>query len=493
MLSSCGGEGDSAEGSEEGGGTLSLGSVTPLSSFEPWQASWAQQSVYLQPVYDTLLRADPEGEIVEGLATDWEWDESRTELTLTLRDGVTFSDGSELTAEVAAESLERFRDGTSENSSFLAGISEVEATDDLTLVVTLEEPDPTLLVYLTQNAGLVGAESMWDAEDAQTNPVGTGPYELDAGATVVGSTYVYTARDDYWDPESVHYDEIRISLYGDATSLMNAVQGGQVDATATQTPTQIPEAEAAGFTANTVEINWAGFLLVDRDGEVNPALEDVRVRQAINHALDRESLVEAIADGYGTPTTQIIGPDSGAYDAELDERYPHDTELAMELLAEAGYEDGFTLTMPSNDFVPESEFAIYAEQLGTVGIDVEWETTGDDLFGQMLGGTWAAFPFQLQADPTAWQTAQLSVLPGATWNPFGTEDEEVATLAEQMRTSELEESEQFGQELNEYLVEEAWFAPVYRPEAAFLTNDETQVELQVGNVYPYLWNIKPAS
>lgn len=472
---------------------LRLGVVTQLSSFAPWEASWANQSPYLQAVYDTLLRTDADGTVVPGLATEWSWDDSRTALTLTLRDGVEFSDGTALTAQVAADNLTRFRDGTSENAAFLSGMTAAEAPDDTTLVVTLEAPDPALPVYLSQNAGLVGAPAMFDAEDAQTSPIGSGPYTLDAGESVVGSKYVFDANPDYWDDESVHYDGIEMTVYGDPTALMNAVKGGQVDAANTQSPTQGAEAEAAGFTVQNYEQNWAGFLLSDRDGAVNEAIADVRVRQAFNHALDREGLLEALAGGLGSTTTQVFSPNSAAYDAELDDRYPYDPEKAKELLAEAGYPDGFTLTMPSNDFVPEAEFAIYAEQLGAVGIDVEWESTGDDLFGRMLGGDWAVFSFMLQIDPTPWQTIQFSMLPDSTWNVFDAADSTVLELAETVRTAEGTEADAAAKALNEHIVEQAWYAPIYRPYSAFLTNAGTDAVLQSDNAVPYLWNITPAN
>jgi len=488
-LSACSGN----SGSEDTPTTLRLGAVTPLTSFAPWQASWANQSPYLQPVYDTLLRADAAGEIGPGLATEWEWSDDRTQLTLELRDDVTFSDDSALTAEVVAGAIERFRDGTSENAPFFAGVTEAEAVDDDTVVISLSAPDPSFLVYLTQNAGLVGAEAMWDSADAQTTPIGSGPYILDEGATVVGSSYVYTAREDYWDAESVHYDEIIVSYYSDATSLMNAVKAGQVDASPSQSAQQIPEAEAAGYTSQFTESDWNGFLLVDREGTENPALGDVRVRQAINHALDREGLIQALSGGVGTATTQIFNSQTAAFDPALDDRYPYDVEKAKELLAEAGYPDGFTLTMPSTDFVPEANFALLAEQFAAVGITVEWERAGEDLFPRMLGGSWSAFTFVLQADPTAFQTAQLSLTPTATWNPFQVDDPQIVEYVEAMRVATPEEAEVIGRDLNEYVVEQAWFAPILRTQTAFFTNAATEVDLQVGNAYPYLWNIRPAS
>ncbi|MFJ2620972.1 ABC transporter substrate-binding protein [Glutamicibacter sp. NPDC087344] len=491
-LAGCSGSGNATTSDSETPSELRLGVVTQLTSFAPWEASWANQSPYLQAVYDTLLRTEPDGTIVEGLATEWTWDETRTQLTLKLRDSVTFTDGTPLTADVAAENLTRFRDGTSENASFLAGMKSAEATDETTLVITLNAPDPALPVYLSQNAGLVGAPAMFDSVDAQTTPVGSGPYSLDVDETVVGSKYVFDRNPEYWDPENTHYDEIEMTVYGDPTALMNAVKGGQVDAANAQSPTQGPEAEAAGFTVENYEQNWTGFLLSDHDGKVNKALGDVRVRQAINYALDREGLVQALAGGLGTTTTQVFSPSTAAYDPALDNRYPHDVAKAKELLADAGYPDGFTLTMPSNDFVPESEFAIYAEQLGSVGITVEWEPTGDDLFGRVLGGDWAAFNFLLQLDPTPWQTVQFSMLPESVWNVFHGADDTVAKLAEVIRTTEGAEADTAAKELNAYIVEQAWYAPVYRPYSAFMTNASTQAKVQSDNAVPYLWNIQPA-
>jgi peptide/nickel transport system substrate-binding protein len=486
--------GCSAQSSAESASpTLRLGVVTQLTSYAPWEAGWSNESPYLQAVYDTLLRAEPDGTITAGLATEWEWDESKTVLTLTLRDDVTFTDGEPLTAQVAADNLTRLRDGTSAAAPYLAGMTSVSAPDDTTLVITLNAPDPALTVYLTQNVGLVGSPAMFDSPDAKTAPIGSGPYVLDADETVVGSTYVYEANEEYWDPESVHYDTVEITFYGDPTALMNAVKGGQVDATALQVASQIPEAESAGFSAQTTEQSWTGFILADREGKINPAIGDVRVRQAINYALDRDALLKAIDAGLGTVTTQVFAENSTAYAEELDGAYPYDPDKAEELLAEAGYSDGITLTMPSNNFVPESVFAIYKEQLAAVGITVEWEQTGDDLFGRMLGGEWAAFPFQLGTMPTSWQTIQISMLPESVFNTSHVADPMVIELASTVRSADEEEAAAAALELNQYVGDQAWYAPLYRPSSAFITNATTDATLQVDNAVPYLWNIQPAN
>jgi peptide/nickel transport system substrate-binding protein len=473
--------------------TLHLGAVTALSSFAPWQSGWANQSPYLQAVYDTILQASPSGKVEPDLATAWKWNGTRTTLTLTLRKHVVFSNGTPLNAAAVAESLTHFKNGTSENSPYLAGMVSATATNSTTVVVKLKAADPAFAWYLTQNPGLVGAPAMYHSSNAQTTPIGSGPYVLDAAKTVVGSKWVFDAKKHYWDPTSVHYSQIVITAYGDATSLLDALKGGQIDAAPAQTPTQVPEAEAAGYKTQFAKGAWTGFILADRKGTLNPALGDVRVRQAINYALDRKGLVKALADGYGTPTTQVFGVSSGAYVTALDNRYPYDVAKAKKLLAEAGYPHGFTLAMPSSSFVPEAQYAIQASALAAVGITVDWQPTGADLFGRMLSGSWAAFPFILGPDPSPWLTAQNSLLPGATWNPFHVDDPKIVAYTEQLRTAKGAAANTIAKKLNTYVVNQAWFAPMYLLQSAFFTAKGTNVVLQSDNAYPYLRNITPAS
>ncbi|RZI85261.1 MAG: peptide ABC transporter substrate-binding protein, partial [Microbacterium sp.] len=410
--------GTTGSGGDEEGDTLRLGVVTPVSSFAAWQARWANESPYMQAVYDSLLTASPENEIEANLATKWEYNDDNTELTLTLRDDVTFSDGSALTAEDAAASLLGFRDGGASDSTVLASVTDATAVDATTLKITLAEPNPALLTYLTQNAGLVAPAELAGDDAAATKPVGSGPYVLDTDATVVGSSYVFTKNEDYWNPDRQHYDELVLSVYTDPTALLNAVQGKQVDVTTALDLTTVPQMEAAGYTSYPVDLNWAGFLLSDREGTVTPALGDVKVRQAINYALDRDALSDAIGGGYGTPTAQIFPTFSPSYDESLDALYAYDPEKARDLLAEAGYADGFEVTMPRGVF-PAASFTLLGDQLAQVGITVNWDDVQlNDYISNLVGGKYPMSFFQLQQDPSDWQLAQFQIAPTSTWNTF---------------------------------------------------------------------------
>ena len=184
------------------------------------------------------------------------------------------------------------------------------------------------------------------ASDEQTKPVGSGPYVLDTAKTVVGSKYVYTKNADYWAPDSVYYDNLVITVLADKQTQVNAIKGGQVTGLNVIDQTTLKEIEGAGFGIFPHELDWTGLMLMDHAGSVNEAIGKVEVRQAINHAIDRDAMLQAVAQGHGTVTGQVFPETSPGYDAALDEAYPFDPEKAKELLADAGYPDGFELDMP---------------------------------------------------------------------------------------------------------------------------------------------------
>ena len=160
-----------------GGGsdTLTLGAIVPATTQSAADARWANESPYMQAVYDTLVHLSPTGEPEPWLATEWSYNDDNTVLTLTLRDDVKFTDGSPFNADVAAQNIQRFKDGTSPNASYFANVEDAKALDATTVVITLTQPDPALLNYLTQNGGLVESPKPFDAADEKTNPVGSGP------------------------------------------------------------------------------------------------------------------------------------------------------------------------------------------------------------------------------------------------------------------------------------------------------------------------------
>ncbi|HXH33579.1 MAG TPA: ABC transporter substrate-binding protein [Plantibacter sp.] len=493
-LSGCSGSGSSSTGpAASGDGTLTIGTIVASTTFAADKAPWANESPYMQAVYDTLLHAEPDGTVVPWLATEWSYNDDNTVLTMKLRDDVQFSDGTMFDADAAAQNLVRFRDGTSPQKAYLATLADAKAVDATTLEITLSAPNPSLLAFLTQNPGLQQAPSSFGSETEQTNPVGSGPYLFDPKTTVVGSTYVFTKNPDYWAPEQQHYAKVVMNVYTTPTAVINAIKGGQINGAPLSDNSTITQAEASGFTANGQQLNFFGLLLFDRAGTNTAALGDVRVRQAINYAFDREAMLKAVGQGYGDVTSSIFSPDSTGYVKDLDEHYAYDPEKAKDLLSEAGYGAGdITLTMPQSSGFTPATYALVQQYLGDVGITVENVNVAPTSFlGDLLAAKYASSVMQLKAAPTSWETMTLDLLPTAGWNPFRTDDPKVAELGTVIQSGSEEDAAKAAQELNEYIVDQAWFAPWYRPQQTYATDATTTVETQTGNAYPYLWNFTP--
>jgi peptide/nickel transport system substrate-binding protein len=476
-----------------GADEIVIGQFLAQATFDTTQAEWGNRALYYQAVYDTLLVGTSDGTIEPSLASAFEYNEDNTELTLTIRDGVTFTDGTEVTADVVAENLTRFQNGGGAYAGDLANVTAIEATDAGTVVLTLSAPDPALTSYLSREAGLISAPSTFDAEDAATNPVGSGPYILNLEESVTGTSLVFDKNPDYWNPDVQHYDKVTMSIITDPTAMVNAIQAGEVDAAVLSDNNNLDQVEGAGFEIQASELNFQGLLLLDRGGELDPAMGDVRVRQAINYALDREGLLQALQLGNGTVTTQVFKVNSEAYDPELDSYYTYDPEKAKELLAEAGYAGGLDLTMGSTAVLGAAQFPLIQQQLADVGINVTFvDTPAENYIADLVAPKYSAIPMQLEENAD-WQLIQFMISRSAPFNPFGYGDETTDALIAEIQSGDLATQAEKAAELNAYVVEQAWFAPYYRVSAGYAHNPAVvDVTLSPTNIVPSLYDYTPA-
>lgn len=469
---------------------LTIGTMTLPQSLDPAEAMGSALP-FFQTVYDTLVKRDPEGAYVPMLATDWSYDQSLTRLTLTLREDVTFDDGTPMDGEAVKANLERFRDGSGGQAQTLSDLEEVELVTDTEVVLHLSRPNPAMLYYLSDAAGLIANPASFD--DLTTDPDGTGPYELDAARTAVGTTWVYTRADDYWG-DDLPYDEITINAFDNETAIVNGLRTGQINAALLQDVDQQEIAESdEGLTTLPQDIDYQGIILFDREGHITPELAEPEVRQAINHAIDRRTMLDQLRAGNGEITSQIFGTETQAYDPELDTFYDHDPDRARELLDEAGHPDGFSLTLPRMSEIVSDPMATSLESdLAAVGIDLTW----DEL--DQSGVLNSIFTEQEQpgmvmnnAQPAEdWVTIAELVLPG-TFNLFGTTDDTVEELTETIKKAPEGEAEEEARELNRHLVEQGWFVPFYRMTHLHVTDGTVEVEPQSGMSVPSLYNYAP--
>ncbi len=491
-LTGCGSAADEGGSSGGSGGTLTLGAIIAPTTLDPSGAEWGNRAPYYQAVFDTLLLATPEGTIEPWLATKWSYNDDNTVLTLTIRDDVTFSDDSKLTAQVVVDNLNRFKEGTSPDANYFAGVTSFEAPDDTTVVITLGAPDPALLNYLTRDPGLVASGESLGNDDLATNPVGSGPYILDTAATVTGTSYSYTKNPDYWNPDAQHYDKLVINVLADATASLNAIKAGEANGVKLASNDNLAEVEGAGWTVNANELDFQGLLLLDRAGTMNPALADVRVRQALNYAFDREGLLKALQLGNGTVTTQVFPKSSAAYDPALDDYYTYDPTKAKELLAEAGYATGLTLSMPSSTLLGATTYTLIEQQLNDIGVQVEYTDPGNNFIADLLAPKFAQSFMALEQNPD-WQLIQFMIAPTAIFNPFHYDDPKVDEYIKQIQYGDEATQASVAKELNKYIVEQAWFAPFYRVQGSFATDANTTVKVLPTNAYPAIYDFTPKS
>lgn len=470
-----------AEGGERAD-TLTVASLqAPVGGLSAAASQYGNRVLFFQAVYDGLLRAEPDGTIVPWLATEWSYNDDNTVLTMKLRDDVKFTDGTPFNAEAAAQNLMRFKDGPSADAGNLALLSGASAVDDSTLEITLSAREPALLNYLARNASLMQSPATFDGPDEATNPVGTGPYILNQGETVADSVYTFNANPDYWAPEYVKFDKLVIQAIADATASLNAIRAGEINASNLITNDAIPEVEAAGWDLHPQELDWVGLTLVDRDGALGSPLAKVEVRQAINHAFDREAILQGIESGYGTPTAQVFRAKSPGFDPALDELYPYDPEKAKELLAAAGYPDGFSIDMPTVSALGEPLFAVIGDQLAAVGIDVNFVDESADYFAAILAPKYPSYLMFLEQASNDWQFVNFLISENAVWNPSHYTDETSAGLISTIQTTEGDDQANAVAELGAYVTEQAWFAPWYRKQSTYATDATVDVEIQTGN------------
>jgi len=486
-LTSC----SSGSGAQDGGTAdrLTLTTFAAPTSYDTGKGGeYGNRSPFFQAVFDTLLQKNSKGELEPWLATDWTYNDAKTELTLTLRSGVKFTDGTPLNADAVVASLEHLRDGTQPHAAAHKGKT-FTAVDDVTVLISQPKPDPSLLDLLSVETGLIQAPSSFDDADAETKPVGSGPYILDTASSVTGTTYNYTANPDYWNADAVKYENLTIKVITDATATLNALKAGEANGVKIISNDAVPEVEASGWTVKANELDVQGLLLFDRAGTMAPQLADVRVRQAINMAFDREALLESLQSGYGTVTEQVFPTKSEGFDEALDSTYRYDPDGAKKLLAEAGYPGGFTIRMMTSPAF-QTTFDLMAQQLADIGVTVEYTDPGANYITDMLAPKYPAAWMSVEQNAD-WQLINVLIAPTATFNPFDFADPTVNEYMNTVQTGTSEDAAQATKDLNAYLVDQAWFAPFYRVQASFAVDENTNVEFWPTNAYPSIFGFSP--
>ena len=353
------------------GGTLRVAAVADPSSLDPQVGPGGNDHVMLYPIFDTLIRFEPETmEPQPGLASAWSFDDPQT-LRLTLNEGITFQDGTPLDAEAVKASLERFQEIGAHAD--LANVTSVEVASPTEVVLHLGTPDSSMLLVLADRAGMVVSPTASADRDAfAQHPVGAGPFSFVEFRP--GDHITYERYADYWGEQQPTLDGIEMRIIPDRKAAANALLAGQVDFAYGLDAADYASLESNDDLAIGGDTTLAFDMVYFNQGQ--PPLDDARVRNALNLAIDRDELVAGALDGRGEPAWLPVPPSHWSYDDEAVPTWPRDVERARELMAEAGYADGATVTLlvPTQGSVPTTEAEILKAQLEGIGVTLEITT-----------------------------------------------------------------------------------------------------------------------
>lgn len=469
VLGACSGEGGTQ--SQDTNPPITVGVDYPPSSLDPYLSNWGgQYAAYLYPVYDTLIREEPDGTLSPNLATSWEYT-TPLNFEIKLRTDAKFNDGTPVDAEAVKANLDRLKTVNGPRVSRMEAIKEVKVVDPQTLSLTLSSPNPSLPLEFSQLFGMIVDPSALDNTDLATAPVGSGPYVLDTSKTVKDSKYIYTRNPDYWNSKAFPFDTLILQVYPDQNSMLNAIRSGEV-AVGYGSSDTVSAAESAGLKVVTKPINAYMIFLSDREGKLVPALGDVKVRQALNYAVDRDAILKAVFNGQGKSTTQIFPPGSDGYSADLDSYYKFDPEKAKTLLAEAGYPDGFTfetaLPAASRDGTYAQALAGFFENVGVTMKIVPLPPGSLTLDNVSKYPTWIS---RYGGQDTFSDARSLVMPPAALVNTFGTQDKNFeATWSIGTEATTEDARKQAYTELSRQIVEAAWFVPTTLSDAIYFVD-----------------------
>lgn len=458
----------------------------PSGGWDPSKWNWATFAQLSQAAYDGLLHATPDGSYEAALATEWGW-ESDTEFAITLREGVTFVDGEVFDAEAAKANLDYY---SSHNQ--LSALESVEVVGDHEVLLTFSSFVPGLDRIFSQQLGLmVSPAALEDPESLVEEPVGAGPYILNADETISESSYVFEKNPDYWNADAVGFDTLTVRVIDDAQAAFSALRSGEIDMTWARYP-NVDAARSAGLEIYEGAGSTLMVQFVDMAGDEVPALGDQRVRQALNYAVNREAFAENISPGR--VTSQWANSETEAYDPSLDDFYSYDPERAKDLLAEAGYPDGFTLPLSST---PANQVALEAltADWGAIGVDVELIVKPiAEWVPAATSGQFAAILVPLSSSGSFIDFGAMVPVEGGSNTRKYSDPEAIALFEKAAATVDDAERIEAWHELSAYFTEDAWTVPIQQTTTYYFYNGDvvTGVERPSGNLLPAIYWLQPA-
>jgi peptide/nickel transport system permease protein/peptide/nickel transport system substrate-binding protein len=453
-----------AQDAPKRGGVLRISGSANPSSLDPATGGAGSDHTYLWTMYDTLVEWDYDTLKPKPGMAEWAYPDPKT-MVLTVKPGIVFHDGTPLDAQAVKFNIDRGRsDARSNIKADLSSVASVEIMGPMQVALKLARPDTALPAILSDRAGMMvspkAAQEL--GADHDRRPVGAGPWKFVSWAD--NQKIVVTRHDKYWRTDRGFLDGIEFSIIPELATGLRSVVAGQNDM-AYQLPPRLKPIIEKGkglslVTGPTLYCLQIYFNLAKKH------LDTLKVRQAINYALDREAFVKAALSGIGEPATMNMPSTHWAYDKSVSTLYPHDLAKARALMKEAGLESGIDLTIggyTDQDSVRRGE--IVMEQLSKVGIRLKFiNGTIPEISGQFFGNE-KKFDLLMSAwtgRPDPAMTYGLMYAKDAYFNAGRVEvSPELSALLGESRASEsIETRKQVFAKIQRIVMEQALVAPI---------------------------------
>lgn len=480
----CGGGGSDGGGVGHGGSTIRYAVDFELNftdTFDPQRSLSTCDRINLEFIYGTLTTLDEENQPQPGLAESWELDDEAGTFTLHLREGLEFSDGTPYDAEAVAAGLNYLKTGEQTGEGLVA-MESAEAVDETTVVLNLTRPGFSLPYNLSQREGMIPAPSTYDIEDpdagtAHDQPIGAGPFTFVEFQP--GDQITLERNETYGGPDEYDFDTLRFVQTAVGPPAVTALQADEVDVVSFEADSQeVIDADDTLSSASRL-----GEVYAQLQFRLDPPFDDVRVRQAVNHAIDREAFIERLQNGVGEIAWQPYPEASPNHNPDADEQYPHDPERARELLAEAGYPDGveFDMAIPGGVSHQERQGELLQAQLAEAGITANIVPLGTDIAtefylqhnGNAFSAARPASPDPVGQIETQWGEFQFVAINN------NAERADITALVEEAKAAPTdEERAEIMQQAVALVVEDALEAPIaFTPRNVAWSNERLEGEI----------------
>ena len=357
----------------------------------------------------------------------------------------------------------------------------IEVLEKFKLKIKLSQPQPGLLSLFDAyflSGDIISPKGVDQPNLLGSATLGAGPYKLDPGSTISGKSYTYVPNEHYYDKSRIKWDKVVVQVFEDQNSAIQSMKAGQLKVLVSDPFTAHANEDNLPKDLRLVSdpVQWTGIILTDREGVFQPELKDVRVRQAINYALDRKLISNALFGKMAEPTVQMQSKGFMGYDPQTEKRYPYDPAKSKALLAEAGFPNGFELKLQYvNNTLSRFLTMAIAGQLKKVGIRVVSEEFQN--FGAMNNAARSkkigALVFNSNSGVPTLARFQTLDAKGSL-NFYGSEDATLSKLIAEASLLPLDKAEASWKKVYAHVADIAWFAPVVASHTAYFVSNSVK-------------------